>query len=819
MRRPFIFFTIPILLGIVFYYYIDVSIYSILFLLILIIIINLVLLKFKSSIDKSLLISFFLLGMVLAGVRSNSSQLIQFTDIPLELTGIIKDAQILSQEESRYIVEVHNIKDNGIDKNIKEKVSLKIIGSKVLALGDEIRFKGILREPLPNTNPRLYNHKLNLLMDNIFTTVTIKDYSVIDTDQSMPNILYKLKGNFIIKVEETFQYYFTGKSSDLMKSILLGKTSYLDQESIQQIRDLGLAHILAVSGLHIGIITGVLLFLFAYIGLNRKLNIVLTVTILWLYAYIIGNPLSVLRANIMFTLLLLANLWAEPYDSINALFFALFILIIINPYWILDLGFQLSFIATFSILYLTPRLNQIFYSKDSNIMKALVGILSVQIGLFPILSYYFNRIPIMSILANLLFIPIFSICLILSIVLIPISSISISIANSVGIIIDVLLKVQFCGIEVLNHFPLLTIKLPSPSIIVILIYYIFIFILFGIIDIRSFNKRVSKAIVFYCLLLVLVNSIFISLDSTISVNFIDVGQGDCILLKTKEGAYLIDTGGNIFGNFDIGKNILLPYLEKEGIFKLKGVFVTHYDADHCKSLPLLMENLRIDNIYIGYEREDNSLYRDIVEGAYNNNIPIILLKKGDRLRLDRNTILSVLGPDNGLLENPKLDENDLSLVLLLNYYEQKILFTGDIEKVGEENLINSLDTKVQFLKVPHHGSNTSSGVDFLNRIRPDIGFVSVGRNNSFGHPHKEIVDRYMDMNVEFYRTDKLGFINLTMERDNYWITPFLKEKLSIIYIMEYLNLVIIYLIVYFIVSYILVKYFALLEERMEKIEL
>ena len=120
MRRPFIFFTIPILLGIVFYYYIDVSIYSILFLLILIIIINLVLLKFKSSIDKSLLISFFLLGMVLAGVRSNSSQLIQFTDIPLELTGIIKDAQILSQEESRYIVEVHNIKDNGIDKNIKE---------------------------------------------------------------------------------------------------------------------------------------------------------------------------------------------------------------------------------------------------------------------------------------------------------------------------------------------------------------------------------------------------------------------------------------------------------------------------------------------------------------------------------------------------------------------------------------------------------------------------------------------------------------------------------------------------------------------------
>ena len=140
------------------------------------------------------------------------------------------------------------------------------------------------------------------------------------------------------------------------------------------------------------------------------------------------------------------------------------------------------------------------------------------------------------------------------------------------------------------------------------------------------------------------------------------------MISTKKGDYLIDTGGNLFGSFDIGKNILLPYLEKEGIFRLKGVFITHYDADHCKSLPLLIDNIKIEKIYIGYERWENKLYEEINNNAKEKGVPIILLKRGDKLKLYKNTHVLVKGPHEELLKSPEISENDLSLVLSMNYY-------------------------------------------------------------------------------------------------------------------------------------------------------
>lgn len=819
MKRPFIYLAIPTIFGVVFYYFIETNMFLTLILLSLSLIVNIIRLKLNLTIKINLIVSFFLLGILITGFKSNSSQLIQYVDTPIELKGAVKDIKIISEKEGRYVVLVHSIDHNGIDKKISEKTILKVIGKKQLSLGDQVGFKAVLKEPMSNTNPELFNYKLSLLTENTYTTATIKDYSITIVEKMKPSLVFRFKKGFINKVEGTFDDYLTKDNSSLMKAIVLGKYSYLDEESINQFRDLGLAHILAVSGLHIGILAAFLVSLMAYIGVNRKINIGLTMAIIWFYAYIIGSPPSVLRANIMFSLLLLSELWREPYDSINTLFFALFLMIIINPFWIFSIGFQLSFIATFFIIYLTPKLSGIFYPYDSNIIKSLAGILSVQFGLLPIQAYYFNRIPLIAVVANLILIPLFSICLILSMVLIPFSFISRIIAKSISLVINFLLNIQSYGIELFNYFSYLSLKLSSPSIMGILIYYIFIFVLFGILKVENLNKRVTKAITFYLLFLIIVNSFAISVNQRLDINFIDVGQGDSILLNTKEGSYLIDTGGNIFGNFDIGENILLPYLEKTGIFKLKGVFITHYDADHCKSLPYLMDNMKIENIYLGYEREGNELYEEIKEKALDKGVPIYILKKGDKLKLDNNTNVFVVGPDEELLRNPKHNENDLSLVLLLNYYDENILFTGDIEKTGEQSLIKSLNADIDFLKVPHHGSKTSSSIDLLESTKPKVGFISVGRNNSFGHPHFDVINRYEDNNIKLYRTDQLGLINLTLDRTSYKITPFIKKRLSIIYVVEHYGLIISYAIVYLIILYIMIKYFVLLMEEMEKVEL
>lgn len=819
MKRPFVYFTIPMLLGVVFYYYIEVSTYLILFLLIFSLIIFLLKLKFNVSTKINLLVSFLLLGIFLANLKVNSSQLIKYVDTPVELTGEVKDIEIISEEERRYVFLVHNLHHEGTDKKVSEKIILKVIGEKELKYGEEISFTGVLKEPLTNTNPKLFNYKLNLLTESIYTTATIKDYSITKVEKINLNPLFNLKIKFIERIEETFDYYLSENNSSLMKSIVLGNYSYLDQESITKYRDLGLAHILAVSGLHIGIISGILMIIFSYLGINRKVNIILTTTIIWFYAYIIGNPPSVLRANIMFSLLLISQVWNEPYDSINTLFFALFILIIINPFLVFSVGFQLSFIATFFIIYLTPKLKMKFYSYDSNLIQSLVGILSAQIGLLPVQAYYFNKIPIIGIVANIILVPIFSICLILSIFLIPLSFINGPFTKAIGILVNFLLDIIFYATEIFNYFPYLTLKLPSPSAIGFISYYLMVFIVFRVINIEKLNKGVSKAIIFYLLLVVVVNSFIFTMNQRLDIDFIDVGQGDSILLNTKEGYYLIDTGGNLFGNFDIGKNILCPYLEKMGVLKLKGVFITHFDADHCKSLPYLIDNIKIENIYIGHEMEGNSLYREIKKKALSKKIPISILEKGDKLTLDNNTSISVVGPSRELLQNSSCNENDLSLVLLLNHFNRNILFTGDIEKAGEESVINSLNSKVDFLKVPHHGSKTSSKIELLEKIEPKIGFISVGRNNSFGHPHEEVITRYEDNHIEIYRTDKLGLINLSMGKEDYTITPFLKERLSIIYIIRHYGLVISYLMIYYVISYIMIKHFVLLDKEMETIEL
>ena len=811
MRRPFLFLAIPLILGVVFAYFINVNTYIITFLLLISLLFHMIKLKLNKSYTLNLLFSCFLLGILILNLRGNSSMLINTVNIPMEIRGNVVDIKSIGKEESRYILLVNNIVSEDFNINTYEKIILKIIGEEKLELGDEIIFNGVLKEPLPNTNPKLFNYKLNLLTKNIFTTATIKEYSIIKVSKPEPNTSMKIKMAFIKRVENRLDYSLSNRNSNIMKSIVLGQYSYLDEEDLVKFRDLGLAHILAVSGLHIGIIAGILVYVFGYLGLDRRINLTLTIIILWIYAYIIGNPASVIRANIMFTMLLLAELLREPYDSINILCFSAFLMIIKNPYIVFDIGFQLSYMATFSLLYLGPKLNNIF-------PKSIGGILAVQIGLLPIQAYYFNNIPILSIVANLFLIPLFSIALVLSMFLIFLPSFLLPIIKVLGIIINTLLNVEFLGIEILSSFPRLVLKLHSPNVFEILSYYLILIMVLNNIKVRKVNPYIIKSIVLYTMLILILNLSLLNLDESISIKFIDVGQGDSVLIQTQNGNYLIDTGGNIFGNFDIGKNILCPYLEKEGIFKLKGVFISHFDVDHCKGLIYLIDNMEIEKIYIGYTRPGNIYYDEILRKAKAREVPIVLLKTKDSFKLDSNTSITVHGPDEKILDTQNSD-NDLSMVLMLNYLDQNILFTGDIEKIGEDILIGNMEEKIDFLKVPHHGSKTSSSKELLDSIKPNIGFISVGRNNSFGHPHGEVLERYYNKNIEVFRTDELGLINLVLNEENYNIIPFMKEDLDIIYMWKYYGLHIFKFILYNIISYLLIRRFTILDKEMKKIEL
>jgi len=819
MKYPLAFITIPIILGVIFCYFIEVNLTILLSLLIASIIFCLLGIKLKYEISTGLVVMLFLIGMVLIDLRLTSSQLIQYLDKPIEIVADVEEVIDISENESKYIIRVHGVKQYNVHEKVSEKSVLNVIGNKTLSIGDTIRFNGTLREPLQNTNPHLYNQKLNLLSDRIFTICTIREYEIIELTRNPLDFITRFRIDVKEKVEKILDLHINDNSSSIMKSILLGDYSYLGEEEIQQFRDLGLAHVIAVSGLHIGILTSLLISLFAYIGVNRKINIVVSIIIIWIYAYIIGNPVSVLRANIMYTVLLSSQLFKKPYNSLNSLFFALLLLIIINPFWIFDIGFQLSFITTFFIICYGPKIKKILHFTNEGIFKSLSSIVVAQIGIFPILAYHFNRIPTIGIVANLLLIPLFNICLVMTIMLIPISVISEHIANSIGIIIDSIINIQSLGMNILSYFPVLYIKFRSPSIWEIILYYIVIFIIFDIIQFRSIWNRALKVILLFVIAYSLTHQVLATMDNSITVEFIDVGQGDSILIKSKEGNYLIDTGGNVFREFDVGKNILLPYLEKEGIFKLKGVFVTHFHEDHCKSLPYLMDNMNIENLYVSYVDDNNNLYRDIKDISVEKGIPIRVLSKRDLLKLDENTFVIVIGPDEQLLKAAWNEDNELSLVLLLKHFNNTILFTGDIERKGESHVIETLNRDIDLIKVPHHGSNTSSSLELLQKLRPKIAVVSVGRNNMFGHPHDEVIERYRENNISLYRTDESGLIRVYIGKDGFLMDTFIKEKPSIYHLIKTHYSHISFLIIYSIIIYVAMKFFIKADEELKRIEL
>lgn len=819
MKYPIVFITIPILLGVVFSYYVEVDIPAIIFLLVLGLLFCLIGIKLNYSMTFGLAIILFLLGMALFSFRLESSQLIKYTDKPVRMVGSVEEVVDISENRNKFIVRVHGLKVDSSYVKIDEKLMLNIIGHRDIRLGDRLRFNGVLREPLPNTNPYLYNHKLNLLSHGIFTTCTIREYQIEEVAKGKLNFLTAFKVKAKDKVEKVLDLYLAHDTSTIMKSILLGNYRYLEEEKVEQFRNLGLAHIIAVSGLHIGIVTSLLIYFFAYMRIKRRLNLISSIIIIWAYAYIIGSPVSVIRANIMYTILLLSQLFRRPYDSLNSLFFALLLMVIINPFWLFHVGFQLSFITTFFVVYYTPRISRIFYFPRKGLFKGLSSIFAAQLGILPLLAYYFNRIPTVGLVANLLLVPIFNICLVLTILLVPLSFVSSYLASSMGLIINGLLNVQTLGMNILSYFPVLYIKVRTPSILEIILYYIIIFMVFDIIGYRNIKERAFKLFLIFFVAFLLTTQLMSALDNSLTIEFIDVGQGDSILIRGKEGNYLIDTGGDIFGQFHVGENILLPYLEKQGIFKLKGVFISHFDMDHCGSLPYLMDNIDIENLYIGYVDEGNELYRLIKDKATEKRIPIYILKKGEFLKLASNTHALVVGPDKGLLDVPKREGNDLSLVLLIKHLDKKILFTGDIEREGERNVVESLKTTVDLLKVPHHGSNTSSSVEFLEKLKPKAAVISVGRNNMFGHPHGEVIKRYEENNINLYRTDKLGLIRAHLDREDFVINGFLKERIGLLYIIKTYNLFISNLLLCSILMYIVIRYFTKLDEEMNRIGL
>lgn len=639
--------------------------------------------------------------------------------------------------------------------------------------GDVLKIKGKLEKPIRQKNFGEFDYELYLAREKIFTYINIwqeKDIQKIGEDDS--NFLVSFSLSARDKIKEITKQTLSPPYNYLLIGMLLGEKSFIPPYLKEVFAEAGIMHILAVSGLHVGIIAMALLALLSMLKLPKKLKLFTLILILIMYASITGFRPSVLRATIMFILLIGGKLINRSRNLNISLFFAAFLILLLNPLILYDAGFLLSFIVTFFIINLSPILQGLFSKIVVWIKNPLAVSTAAWLGIFPLSAYFFSKVSIISIVSNIFIIPLTGIAVILGFVTFFIGLMSISLAGIVANTNYLVLNLISLIAKSFSSLPFAFIYVAQPSIIVIILYYLTVFFIIEIFCKKTLSPKIKKKAILIVLsvtLLIIIVQVFYPADN-LKVNFINVGEGDCILIEAPNKInILIDGGGTPQSDFDVGSKIVIPYLRRKGINEIDLLILTHPHLDHLEGLLPVIKEFKVDMVLDSGLICDLSVYKEFISIILKKEIPYYKAKAGDNFIFSNNLEIFLLNPLYDSDFYNESDFNNASIVVKLFYKNADFLFTGDIEEAAEKKLLvwqNIL--KSDILKVGHHGSATSTNLEFLDKVNPSIAVITVGKN-LFGHPSQKIIERLEDKNIQIYRTDEDGTIIIRTNGQEYWI--------------------------------------------------
>ena len=593
----------------------------------------------------------------------------------------------------------------------KEKVLLNYYEENKFNIGDKVKVIGELKSPSINTTKNLFNYRNYLKSQKIYWIINNPKITLLKRNN---NIFYKVKNYLINKINNEYLYSF-----------ILGDNSYIDDEIINSYRKNGISHLFAISGMHITLITSILLYLFGKVFDNKNIIILIISVFLLLYMFLVGFTPSVIRAILLFIILNFSKSKAKDVIVIIAC-----ILLLINPYYIYDLGFKYSFIVSYYLI----NYNKLF-NKNYIYNLFLISLIAFLASL-PIQVNNFFEINLFSIVNNMVFVPL------VSIIIFPFTLIT--------FIFSFLEPVLNIMINILENLSLFfsrysyNIIIPKIPLVLIIFYY---FILLKL------NK--FKIILLVTFLVLYPNMRYFI--NNYAVTFIDVGQGDSILINYPYNTsnILIDTGGSSYNKSNyISNNIIIPCLKSIGINKLDYLIITHGDYDHMGEAIDLVENFKVEKVIFNCG-EFNELEQELIKILDKKKISYYICIK--ELNIDDNKLYFL---NNELYDN----ENDNSSVIYTELNNHKFLFMGDAGVEVEDDIIEKYNLKnIDVLKVGHHGSKTSTSKEFIDEINPKYGVISVGKNNRYEHPNKEVLDKLKYLKI--YRTDIDGSVIFKIKND------------------------------------------------------
>ncbi|MBT9693730.1 DNA internalization-related competence protein ComEC/Rec2 [Eubacterium ventriosum] len=662
-------------------------------------------------------------------------------------------------------------------------------------IGNTIKVRGKLRQFEEAANKGNFDSRKYYLSLGFYGKIEAGTIEIINSDYSgIRQGLYELRMEIIERLEKLCSdnkgiFCIINNKNGIIGAIILGDKTDLDSDIKELYSVSGIAHILAISGLHISFI-GMAIYRLLRRRFRFLFSAAVSIPVVLSFGTMSGFGISTIRAIIMFILKIIGEVLGRKYDAITAISLAGLVLLVQNPFVVCNSGFQMSFGAIIAIVLILPIVEEIL-NTDNKIIKVLSANFTISLVMNPILAWNYYELPTFSFLLNIVVVPLMSVVIVSSIVGIFCSCIMFGFGKVVIFPGCGILELYTFLCNIINKSSVASIVVGQPKVTIIIVYYaILLVVLFGLKNIRTKYTRAEKerniikketglvlekkakkerrikgqnvklrlaCIVGFLLLNCLVYYIP---NPGFYITFINVGQGDGILIHGDNGTKVMVDGGST-SEKQVAKNCIVPYLKAEGIGTIDYSIITHTDKDHISGILEILENnnsnrIRIKNLVMPDINMKDDTYNELIEKAKLKKINVLYIKKGDTLSLGK-TKIKCIYPETTTTAS---DKNDYCTVISVKNKTSKILLTGDISKEIEEKIKDDIEENYTVLKVAHHGSNYSSSEKFLKKVNPKYSIISVGKNNSYGHPGNETMERLRKQGGVIYRTDEKGGITI-----------------------------------------------------------
>jgi competence protein ComEC len=758
-----------------------------------------------------------------------SNHLIHFMDTdPWEITGVIVSSHISHMDRQKCILRTEFLERKGKPFSVKGNIRLTVSGnSPNLSTGDRIVFWGRIRSIRNFNNPGGFNYQRYMAFKKVWGGANVQVHKLILIEKNSRKGMSAIISGARQRISNLIDGIGNKEQQNVLKALIVGDRNAISPELRNAFNRVGAGHLLAISGLHIGIVATVSFLFFRWIlsyipfllwnAWTKKGAVVLSVVPVMVYGFISGMSPSTQRAVIMVIVFLMSFIFEREHDIMNTLALAAMLILIVHPPSVFTISFQFSFAAVLAIIYGLSRIPmpQPFDPNRTRKQKRTKTIIKLYYffmtsffaiaGMLPLVMHYFNQVSLVGIPANLIFIPLIGFVVVpLGIMAVFIYPLTVEGAlvclKAASMVLGYVIKI----IHVISGWTFAAIKTVTPNYPEIFCFYLLFWVLLNLksIPIRTpealtnlRNGQTKNCVRKPMVIVGLVTVLMFSADAgywlyqrywrnDLRVTIMDVGHGNAALLELPHGYTILIDGGGFSDNrlFDVGANIVAPFLWQKKIRTIDSIVLSHPNSDHLNGLIYIAENFHVKNLWTNHETTSSFGYQMFMETIKKNNIQIPAYNKIIGVHDINGVHIDVLYPPVDFIRKKEIESwrnlNNNSLVLKMSFGTTSFLFPGDIKSKAEYELVSEIGDKLKstVLLAPHHGSETSSTESFIEKVTPEVVVISSRWKSRFGFPHPLVLKRYQNKNCRILGTALNGAIFISTDGQALTIRPTIAEK-------------------------------------------